>query len=215
MRRLRIRSSGKAMRSSWKKLLESSKPEIQLRGHYKRWTQKPWSFTMQAMTRKSPGAKEARRKVSAVRHPKALVLHNRFLNLPVLEDCFISAGSHTLRNMKQSARPKQPSAMVVERLAITRTVARRQGTSPRNHNMQRRCISQASQNRSSMMKKETESLWAANICCPWSIQGHNRNYSSNLALGRTFTPLTKKSPWSWTPVQMSTLSIGPHSRNCF
>ena len=113
---------------------------------------------MQGMTRKSLEAKETRRRVSAVQHPKVLVLHHRALNPPVLEDCFIDAGSHTLRNMRQSARPKQPSAMVVVRLVITRTVARRQGTSPRNHSIQRRCISQALQNKSSMIRKETESL---------------------------------------------------------
>ena len=63
-------------------------------------------------------------------------------------------------------KPKQPSAMVVGRLAITRTVAGRQETSPRSHSMQRRCISQALQNKSSMMKKETESLLAVNTCYP-------------------------------------------------
>ena len=57
--------------------------------------------------------------------------------------------------MKQSEKPKQPSAMVVVRLAITRTVARRQETSPRSHSIQRKFISQALQNKSSMMKKET------------------------------------------------------------
>ena len=113
---------------------------------------------MQAKTRKSLGAKEARRKVSVVQHPKVLVLHHRVLNLLVPEDCVIDAGSCTLRNLKQSAKPKQPSATVVERLVIIRTVVKRQGTSPRSHNIQRRCVSQASQNRSSMMKKETESL---------------------------------------------------------
>ena len=113
---------------------------------------------MLAMTRKSLGAKETKRRVSAVQHPKVLVLHHRALNLLVLEDCVINAGSHTLRNTKQSAKPKQPSAMVVEKLVITRTVAKRQGTSPRSHSIQRRCISQASQTKSSMMKNETESL---------------------------------------------------------
>ena len=105
--------------------------------------------------------------------------------------------------------------MVVGRLAITRTVAGRQETSPRSHSMQGRCISQALQNRSSMMKKETGSLLAVNTCYPWSIQNHNRNYSSNLTSGRTSTPLTKRLPWSWTLVQMSMPLIGPHSRNCF
>ena len=161
--------------------------------------------------RKSLEANETRR-VSAVQHPKVLVLHH---NPPVLEDCVIDAGSHTQRNMKQSAKPKQPSAMVVVRLVITRTVARRQETSPRSHSIQRRCISQALQNKSSMMKKETESLLAVNTCYPWSIQNHNRNYSSNLALGRTSAPLTKRLPWSWTQVQMSMLSIGQHFRSCF
>ena len=60
----------------------------------------------------------------------------------------------------------QPSAMVVVRLAIKRTVAGRQETSPRSHSMQRRCISQALQNKSSMMKKETELLLAVNTCYP-------------------------------------------------
>ena len=161
MKRLRIRSSEKVMRSSWKKLLESSKLKIQLREHYKRWTRKPRNFTMQAMTRKSLEAKETRRRVSAVQHPKVLVLHH---NSPVLKDCVIDAENHTLRNMKQSPRPKQPNAMVVVRLVITRTVARRQETSPRSRSTQRRCISQALQNRSSMMKKETESLLAVNTC---------------------------------------------------
>ena len=137
MKRLRIRSSEKVMRSSWKKLSESSKLKIQLREYY---------FTMQVMTRKSLEAKETRR-VSAVQHPKVLVLHHRVLNPPVLEDCVINAENHTLRNMKQSARPKQPSVMVVVRLVITRTVARRQETSPRSHSIQRRCISQALQNK--------------------------------------------------------------------
>ena len=118
---------------------------------------------MQAMTRKSLEAKETRRRVSAVQHPKVLVLHH---NPPVLEDYVIDTGSHTLRNMKQSAKPKQLSAMVVGRLVITRTVARRQETSPRSHSIQRRCISQALQNKSSMMKKETESLLAVNTCYP-------------------------------------------------
>ena len=77
---------------------------------------------MQVMTRKSLEAKETRR-VSAVQHPKVLVLHHRVFNPPVLEDCVINAENHTLRNMKQSARPKQPSVMVVVRLVITRTVA--------------------------------------------------------------------------------------------
>ena len=90
-----------------------------------------------SMTRKSLGAKETRRKVSAVRQPRVLVLHCRILNLPVLEDCVIDAGNHTLRNMKQSAKPKQQNAMVVERLVITRTVARRQETSPRSCSIQR------------------------------------------------------------------------------
>ena len=98
--------------------------------------------------------------------PKALVLLHKVLNLPVLENCVIDAGNHTLRDMKQSAKPKQPSAMVVEKLVITRTVARRQETSPRSHSMQRRCISQALQNKSSMMKKETELLLAVNTCYP-------------------------------------------------
>ena len=98
---------------------------------------------MQAMTRKNLEAKETRRRVSAVQHPKVLVLHHRVLNPTVLEDCVIDAENHTLRNMKQSARPKQPSAMVVVRLVITRTIARRQETSPRSHSIQRRCISQA------------------------------------------------------------------------
>ena len=107
------------------------------------------------MTRKSLEAKETRRRVSAVQHPKVLVLLHRVLNLPVPENCVIDAGNHILRNMKQSAKPKQPSAMVVERLAITRTVAGRQETSPRSHSIQRKWISQALQNKSSMMKKET------------------------------------------------------------
>ena len=122
---------------------------------------------MQAMTRKSLEAKETRRRVSAVQHPKVLVLLHRVLNLLVSENCVIDAGNHTLRNMKQSAKPKQPSAnVVVEKLVITRTVARRQETSPRSHSMQRRCISQALQNKSSMMKKETELLLAVNTCYP-------------------------------------------------
>ena len=119
---------------------------------------------MQAMTRKSLEAKETRSRVSVVQHPKVLVLHHRVP--PVLEDFVINAENHTLRNMKQSARPKQPSAMVVVRLVITRTVARRQETSPRSHSIQRRCISQALQNKSSMMKKKTESLLAVNTCYP-------------------------------------------------
>ena len=65
------------------------------------------------MTRKSLEAKETRRRVSAVQHPKVLVLLHRVLNLPVPENCVIDAGNHTLRNMKQSAKPKQPSAIVV------------------------------------------------------------------------------------------------------
>ena len=105
--------------------------------------------------------------------------------------------------------------MVVERLAITRTVVKRQETSPRSHSMPRRCISQVLQNRSSMIKKKTESLWAASICFPWNIQGHNRNHSSNLALGRTSIPSTKRLPWSWTQVQMPMPSIGQPSRSCF
>ena len=197
MKRLRIRSSEKAMRSSLKKLLESSKLKIQLRGHCKRWIQKPRNFTMQAMTRKSLEAKETRRRVSAVQHPKVLVLLHWVLNLPVPENCVINAGNNTLRNMKQSAKPKQPSAMVVGRLAITRTVAGRQETSPRSCSIQRRCISQALQNKSSMMNKETESLLAVNTCYPWSIQNHNKNYSSNLASGRTSTPLTRRLSWSF------------------
>ena len=116
------------------------------------------------MTRKGLEAKETRRRVSAVQHPKVLVLHHRALNLPVPENCVIDAGSHTLRNMKQSAKPKQPSVMVVEKLVITRTVARRQEISPRSHIIQRRYISQALQNKSSMMKKET--LLAVNRCYP-------------------------------------------------
>ena len=166
MKRLRIRSFEKVMRSNWKKLLESSKLKMQLRGHYKRWTQKPRNFTMPAMKRKCLGVKETRRRASAVQHPRVLVLHHRILNLPVLEDCVINAGSHTLKNTKQSARPKQLSAMVVVRLVITRTVVKKQGSSPRGHSTQRRCILQASQNRSSVMKKETESLWAASIYYP-------------------------------------------------
>ena len=121
---------------------------------------------MQAMTRKSLEAKETKRRVSAVQYPKVLVLLHRVLNLPVPENCVIDAGSHTLKNTKQSARPKQPSAMVVEKLVITRTVVKKQGTSPRSHSMQKRCISQALQNKSSMMKKETESLLAVNTCYP-------------------------------------------------
>ena len=121
---------------------------------------------MQPMTRKGLGAKKTRRRVSAVQYPKVLVLHHRALNLPVLEDCVINAGSRTLRNTKQSAKPKQPSAMVVEKLVITRTVAKRQGTSPTSHSIQRRYISQASQTKSSMMKKEIESLLATSICYP-------------------------------------------------
>ena len=118
------------------------------------------------MTRKSLGAKETRRKVSPVPQPRVLVPHHRVLNLPFLENCVIDAENHTLRNMKQSAKPKQPSAMVVEKLVITRTVARRQEISPRSHTTQRRCISQVLQNKSSMMKKETESLLAVNTCYP-------------------------------------------------
>ena len=121
---------------------------------------------MQAMTRKSLEAKETRRRVSAVQHLKVLVLFHRVLNLPVPENCVIDAENHTLRNMKQSAKPKQPSAMVVGRMAITRTVAGRQETSPRSCSIQRRCISQALQNKSSMIKKETESLLAVNTCYP-------------------------------------------------
>ena len=147
MKRLRIRLSEKAMRLSWKKLLESSKLKIQLRGHCKRWIRKQRNFTMQAMTRKSLEAKETRRRVSAVQHPKVLVLLHRVLNLPVPENCVIDTGNHTLRNMKQSAKPKQPSAIVVGRLAITRTVAGRQETSPRSHSIQRKCISQACRTR--------------------------------------------------------------------
>ena len=116
---------------------------------------------MQAMTGKSLEAKETRKRVSAVQHPKVLVLHHR-----VLEDYVIDAENHTLRNTKQSAKPKQPSTMVVEKLVITRTVARRQETSLRSRSMQRRCISQALQNKSSMMKKEIESLLAVNTCYP-------------------------------------------------
>ena len=115
------------------------------------------------MTRKSLEAKEIRRRVSAVQHPKVLVLHH---NPPVLENYVIDAENHTQRNMKQSARPKQPSAMVVVRLVITRTVARRQETSRRSRSIQRRCKSQVLQNKSSMMKKETESLLAVNTCYP-------------------------------------------------
>ena len=66
--------------------------------------------------------------------------------------------------MKQSAKPKQPNAMVVEKLATTRTVAKRQETSPRSCSIQRRCTSQALQNKSFM--KETESLLAVNTCYP-------------------------------------------------
>ena len=121
---------------------------------------------MQAMTRKSLETKETRRRVSAVQHPKVLVLLHRVLNLPVLENCVIDAGNHTLRNTKQSAKPKQPRAMVVEKLVITRTVVKRQETSPRSHSMQRRCISQALQNKSSVMKKETESLLVVNTYYP-------------------------------------------------
>ena len=85
----------------------------------------------------------------------------------------------------------------------------------RSHSIQRRCILQVLQNKSSMMKKEIKSLLAVNTCYPWSIQNHNRNYSSNLASGRTSTPLTKRLPWSWTQVQMSMLSIGQHFGSCF
>ena len=56
MKRLRIRSSEKVMRSSWKKLSESSKLKIQLREYY---------FTMQVMTRKSLEAKETRKSFSS------------------------------------------------------------------------------------------------------------------------------------------------------
>ena len=37
----------------------------------------------------------------------------------------------TLRNMKQSAKPKQPSATVVEKLVITRTVLQKAGNFPK------------------------------------------------------------------------------------
>ena len=116
--------------------------------------------------KKKSGSKGNKKKSFSSPAPKGLVLHHRALNLPVPESCVIDAGSHTLRKMKQSAKPKQPSAMVVEKLVITRTVVKKQGTSPRSHSMQRRCISQALQNKSSMMKKETESLLAVNTCYP-------------------------------------------------
>ena len=80
-----------------------------------------------------------KKKSSSSPATKSSVLHQRILNLLVLEDCIINAGSHTLRNTRQSARPKQPSAMVVVRLVITRTVVRRQGTSPRSLSIQKRC----------------------------------------------------------------------------
>ena len=61
---------------------------------------------MQAMTRKNLEAKETRRRVSAVQHPKVLVLHHRVLNPTVLEDCVIDAENHTLRNMKAVCKAK-------------------------------------------------------------------------------------------------------------
>ena len=151
---------------------------------------KPRNSTMQAMTRKSLEAKETRRRVSAVQHPKVLVLHH--LNPPVLEDCVINAENHTLRNMKQSARPKQPSAMVVVRLVTTRTVAKRQETSPRSHSIQRRCISQALQNKSSMMKKETESLLAGQHMLSMKHSKPQQELLIQFSIGKDFHSIDKK-----------------------
>ena len=108
------------------------------------------------MTRRNPGVKEARRRVSAIQHQGILVPHHRILNPPVLENCVIDAESLTLNNMRLSARPKQPSVMVVERLVITRSVVKRLETFPKSHITLRRCISQVLQNRSTTTKMETE-----------------------------------------------------------
>ena len=110
---------------------------------------------MLVMTRRSPGVKQTRRKVSALQHQGILVPHCRILNPPVPGNCVIDAESLTLKNMRLSARPKQPSVMVVERSVITRSVIKRLETSPRSHITLRRCISQVLQSGSTMMKRET------------------------------------------------------------
>ena len=108
------------------------------------------------MTRRNPGVKETRRRVSALQHQGILVPHCRILNPPVPGNCVIDAESLTLKNMRLSARPKQPSVMVVERLVITRSVVKRLEIFLRSHITLRRCISQVLQNRSTTTKMETE-----------------------------------------------------------
>ena len=75
--------------------------------------------------KKKSGSKGNKKKNFSSLATKSLVPHHRILNLPVLEDCVIDAGNHKLKNVKQSAKPKKPNAMIVERSVITRTVARR------------------------------------------------------------------------------------------
>ena len=79
---------------------------------------------MQAMTRKSLEAKETRKRVSPVQHPKVLVLHHRVINPPVLEDFVIDAENRTLRNMKQ------PSAMVVGEIGHYKNCCKKAGKFP-------------------------------------------------------------------------------------
>ena len=94
--------------------------------------------------------------LSELQHQGILVPHRRILNPPVPGNCVIDAESLTLKNMRLSARPKQPNVMVVERLVITRSVVKRLGTFPRSHITLIRCISQVLQNRSTMTKRDTE-----------------------------------------------------------
>ena len=166
MKRLRIRLSEKGHEIKLEEVIGILQTEDSTQRTLQEMNSETKKLHYARYDKKILDAKETRRRVSAVQHPKVLVFLHRVLNLPVSENCVINAGNHTLRNTKQSAKPKQPSAMVVEKLVITRTVARRQKTSPRSHSMQRRCISQALQNKSSMMKKETESPLAVNTCYP-------------------------------------------------
>ena len=116
--------------------------------------------------KKKSGSKGNKKKSFSSPAPQKFWFYFTELSFHQFRKTVTDAGSCTLKNMRQSARLKQPSAMVVEKLVITRNVVKRQGTSPRSHSMQRRCISQASWNKSSMMKKETESLLAVNTCYP-------------------------------------------------
>ena len=144
------------------------------------------------MTRRNPGVKEVRRKVSAHRHQGILVPHCRILNPPVLGNCVIDAESLTLKNMRLSAKPKQPSAMVLERLVITRSVVKRLETFPRSHITLTRCISQVLQNRSTMMRRETRVTVSSQHMLSVKNPKPQQELLAQFSIGKNFHSIDKR-----------------------